>query len=179
MIHIENRIIPYGPNFLGKITRNEKTFITIHESSIGTEFAPSNRTIEYYENRITNPPDGANPQIGYHFMVSDSRIVQFIPLEYRTAHAGTCEGNDSIAIERLVNGNINFPMAIDNQAKLTATLMYMFNIPIEHVVPHKYWSGKECPARLLAGMYGGWNSFIKKLRNFYDTHDILKFEEIN
>ena len=87
-------------------------------------------------------------------MVDGDRLVQFIPLKYRTAHAGSTEGNHSIAIERLVNCNVDFPSAIANQAKLAATLMTMFGIPLDHVVPHKYWSGKACPSRLLAGTSG-------------------------
>lgn len=174
---IENRILPPGANYLGEIDRNESTFITIHESSIGLGFADDNRTFEYYENRLLNPPKGQE-RIGYHFMVSDDKIVQFIPVNFRTAHAGSTEGNSSIAIERLTNRFINFPVAISNQAKLTATLMTMYGIPIEHIVPHKHWSGKECPARLLAGMYGGWDGFISQVKAFYDCGDIFDVNEI-
>ena len=178
MMHIENRILPYGPNFLGTIERNSETYITIHESSDGTGFATPDRTIEYYENRLKNPPEGVNSKIGYHFMVDGDRLVQFIPLKYRTAHAGSTEGNHSIAIERLVNCNVDFPSAIANQAKLAATLMTMFGIPLDHVVPHKYWSGKVCPSRLLAGMYGGWDGFIAQVKKIYTDHDIFNVEEI-
>ena len=178
MMHIENRILPYGPNFLGTIERNSETYITIHESSDGTGFATADRTIEYYENRLKNPPEGVDKRIGYHFMLDDSRIVQFIPLQYRTAHAGSTEGNNSIAIERLVNCNVDFPKSIANQAKLAATLMYMYGIPLDHVVPCKKWNGKERPARLLAGMYGGWDGFISQVEKFYADHDIFGTEEI-
>ena len=178
-MHIENRILPYGSNYLGTIERNNETFITIHESSDGTGVATADRTLEYYENRLKNPPAGVDKRIGYHFMVDDSRIVQFIPLNYRTAHAGSTEGNHSIAIERLVNCNVDFPKAIANQAKLAATLMYMYDIPLSHVVPHKHWNEKkDCPARLLAGMYGGWDGFIAQVEKFYADHDIFGTEEI-
>lgn len=178
MMHIENRILPFGTNYLGEITRNSETFITIHESSDGTGFATPDRTIEYYENRLLNPPQGLE-KIGYHFMLDDSRVVQFIPLNYRTAHAGSTEGNNSIGIERLVNCNVDFPSAISNQAKLTATLMRMYDIPLDHVVPHKHWSGKECPARLLAGMHGGWDGFISQVKRFYDDNDVFNIQEIH
>lgn len=174
---IESRILPPRENYLGEIVRNENTFITIHESSIGLGFAEDNRTLEYYENRLRHPPKGQE-RIGYHFMASDDKIVQFIPIAVRTAHAGSTEGNSSIAIERLTNRFIDFPKAIANQAKLTATLMTMYNIPIEHVVPHKHWSGKACPARLLAGMYGGWDGFIAQVQTFYESGDIFDVNEI-
>lgn len=176
-MNIENRIIPPSANYLGEIERNCNTYITIHESSEGTDFAPADRTLEYYENKLLNPPKGLE-LIGYHFMVSDTRAVQFIPVGFRTAHAGSTEGNHSIAIERLVNCNINFPAAIANQAKLAATLMHIYNIPIENVVPHKHWSGKECPARLLSGMHGGWDGFINQVITFYKANDIFDVNQI-
>ena len=174
---IENRILPPRENYLGEISRNESTFITIHESSDGLGYAEDNRTLEYYEDKLLHPPKGLE-RIGYHFMVSDSRIVQFIPITIRTAHAGSTEGNSSIGIERLTNRFIDFPKAIENQAKLVATLMTMYNIPIEHVVPHKHWSGKECPSRLLAGLYGGWDGFITQVKAFYDSGEIFDASEI-
>lgn len=175
---IKNKILPPGANYLGKIVRNEGTYITIHESSDGLQYAQDNRTLSYYEDKLRNPPKGLE-KIGYHFMVSDTQIVQFIPIQERTAHAGSSEGNNSIGIERLTNRLINFPKAISNQAKLTATLMHMYNIPIENVVPHKHWSGKECPARLLAGLYGGWDGFIAQVQNFYDSNDIFDISKIH
>lgn len=182
MLNVENKMIPISretPNYIGEIERNSKTFITIHETSIGTDFAPDNRTISYYEDKLLNPPAGIDQRVGFHFMVSDTQIVQFLPLRYRTAHAGSTEGNNSICIERVVNRFVDFPRAISNQAKLTATLMAIYHIPIEQVVPHKYWSGKECPARLLAGLYGGWDGFIEEVRTFFDNHDIFEISEIN
>lgn len=177
--NIENRLLPKdSPNFLDVIYRDSNSFITIHETSLGTGFATADRTIDYYENRLKNPPEGVNPKIGYHFIVDDKRVVQFIPLMYRTAHAGSTEGNDSIAIERIVNCNVDFPTAIANQARLTATLMYLLDIPLTHVVPHKYWSEKECPSRLLAGMYGGWDGFIAQVNDFYSNHDIFSILNI-
>ena len=181
MLNIENRIIPISsdlPNYIGEIQRNSTTYITIHETSLGTGFASDDRTIDYYENRLLNPPEGIDRRLGFHFIVSDTQLVQFLPLRYRTAHTGSTEGNDSIGIERIVNQLVDFPTAISNQAKLTATLMRMYNIPIEHVVPHKHWNGKECPARLLAGLYGGWDGFIEQIKTFYETNDILHSDQI-
>ncbi len=61
--------------------------------------------------------------------------------------------------------------AIALQEKLTAFLMHKYNIPIENVVPHKKWSGKDCPSRLLYGLYGGWDGFIEKVKYYYDKND--------
>jgi len=157
---------------LGTISRGENTYITIHETSQGLGFASDDRTIEYYYNSLLNPPPGRE-HIGYHFIVDDLQVVQLIPINIRSAHAGSSEGNDSIGIERVVNRFVDFPRAIQNQAKITATLIHMYGIPIENVVPHKYWSGKDCPSRLLAGQYGGWDHFISLVDNFCQLGDIF------
>lgn len=155
---------------------NTPKFITIHETSVGTDKAPANRTIEYYANVLEHPElvEGRDPRIGFHFLCGDDEVVQFLPTNVRTAHTGTYEGNSSIGIERLVNVNIDFDKAIHNQAKLTATLMDMYKIPLEHVVPHKHWGGKECPARLLAGLYGwDWERFLDQVKKYFDEKDFF------
>lgn len=154
---------------------NTPTFITIHETSIGIEKAPANRTIDYYTNLLEHPElKERDPRIAFHFLCGDDQVVQYLPTNVRTAHSGTYEGNSSIAIERLVNINIDFDKAINNQAKLAASLMDMWNIPLEHVVPHKFWSGKECPARLLAGAYGwNWTDFLNLVKAYFDKKDFF------
>lgn len=145
--------------------KNIPTFITIHETSMGLEKVPYYKDAEHYINLLDFPK--GDPRVGYHFLCGDDVIYQLLESWVRTAHAGSTEGNSSIAIERLVNSDIDFDRAINNQAKLTATLMYMYNIPLKNVVPHKHWSGKDCPARLLAGMYRWtWNRFIKTVEYY-------------
>ena len=146
--------------------KNIPQYITVHETSLGLEKKEPEKDASHYINLLEHPK--GDPRYGYHFLCGDDQVWQFLPTWVRTAHSGSTEGNSSIAIERLVNVNINFDKAIDNQAKLTATLMWMYDIPIEHVVPHKYWSGKECPARLLAGLYGwDWDRFIETVLTHY------------
>lgn len=152
--------------------KNVPYFITIHETGTGLEKAPANRTAEHYIQLLENPK--GDPRCAYHFLCEDDKVWQFLPTWVRTAHSGSTEGNSSIGIERLVNVNIDFDKAIQNQARLTATLMHMYNIPIGNVVPHKHWSGKECPARLLAGLYGwNWDMFILTVLDFCDRKDFI------
>ena len=153
--------------------KNIPTHITIHETSLGLEKRESERNAAHYINLLEHPK--GDPRYGYHFLCGDDKVWQFLPTWVRTAHSGSTEGNSSIAIERLVNVDINFDEAINNQAKLAATLMNMYNIPIENVVPYKNWSGKECPARLLAGMYGwNWERFISTVQKYYENKDFFK-----
>ena len=155
---------------------NIPKYITIHETSTGLEKQASEKNAARYIGLLENPK--GDKRYGFHFLCSDNEVWQFLPTWVRTAHAGTDEGNSSIGIERLVNVYIDFDKAIMNQAKLAATLMNMYSIPIENVVPHKHWSGKECPARLLAGMYGwNWERFISTVKTYFDNKDF--FEDVD
>lgn len=152
--------------------RNIPTYITIHETSTGLNKTPADKDAKHYIDLLEHPV--GDPRCAYHFLCEDTKVWQFLPTWVRTAHSGSTEGNSSIGIERLVNVNIDFEQAIANQARLAASLMKMYNIPIEHVVPHKYWSGKECPSRLLAGMYGwDWDKFIQTVYYYFATGNIF------
>ena len=150
-------------------------WITIHETSLGTEVRPADRDFCWYHKLLHN-----ESTIGYHFLVQarygeDAVIYQFLETCVSTHHTGNSIGNStSIGIERLVNVETDFEVAIMAQAKLAATLMHIYDIPIGHVVPHKYWSEKECPSRLLAGMYGGWDGFIEKVQYCFDNKDFIE-----
>ncbi len=175
MTKVVSKLLPTNsPKRLGVINPE---FITIHETSLGTELRPKERDFHYYYDILLHSEN----QIGYHFLVeanydNDGVIYQFLETSVMTRHSGTLEGNSrSIGIERLVNVETDMDRAIDLQAQLAATLMNMYNIPIENVVPHKYWSGKECPARLLAGMYGwNWEKFIKRVKYHFENHNWIK-----
>lgn len=152
--------------------KNIPTHITIHETSLGLEKKPRERNANHYINLLEHPK--GDPRCGYHFLCGDNQVWQFLPTWVRTAHTGSTEGNSSIGIERLVNVDTDFDKAIDNQAKLTATLMNLYDIPIENVVPHKHWSGKECPSRLMAGLYGwNWTRFLFTVLNYQSSNDLF------
>lgn len=152
--------------------KNIPTFITIHETSLGLAKRESSKNAAYYIDLLEHPK--GDPRYGYHFLCGDDTVWQFLPTWVRTAHSGNTQGNSSIAIERLVNVDIDFDKAICNQAKLSATLMNMYNISLRNVVPHKYWNGKECPARLLAGLYGwNWELFINTVLIYYKEKDFF------
>ncbi len=153
------------------------SWITIHEVSLGLGKTPSNYNFAHYYNLLTN-----DTSIGYHFLVesnigAETTIYQFLETTIATHHAG--DGDDgigntqSIGIERMVNVDTDFESAINAQAMLAATLMQMYSIPLEHVVPHKHWSGKECPSRLLAGLYGGFDGFLEKVQYYFDKKCLI------
>lgn len=144
-------------------------WITIHETSVGTNVREKEYNFSHYYHLLLQNDN----TIGYHYLVEANygkmpKVYQFIEDNRTTSHTGNHVGNyHSIGIERLVNCDTDFSKAIEVQAALTAKLMYEYQIPLHAVVPHKYWSGKECPARLLAGQNGGWEHFIQIVEAYY------------
>jgi len=130
------KLIPYGlPNRSGKEQIPE--YIVIHEVSLGLGKSPKNYNINHYANQIVEQGKSGR-SIGYHYLAGDKEIYQFLKDTEATDHTGTKEGNsNSIGIERLICEGINYEHALFNQAKLAATLMIKWNIPIEKVVTHK------------------------------------------
>lgn len=175
MTKVVSKLLPIdSPKRIGVMNPE---YITIHETSLGMELQPREKNFQKYYDILIHSEN----QIGYHFLVeanfdSENRVYQFLETKVKTRHTGDSDGNaKSIGIERLVNVVTDMNRAIDIQAQLTASLMNKYNIPIENVVPHKFWSGKECPARLLAGRYGwNWQRFIKRVQYHFDNHNWIK-----
>jgi len=49
------------------------------------------------------------------------------------------------------------------------SLMMRYNVPLRNVVPHNYWSGKNCPAPLMTNGRPGykWSWFISRVDYYY------------
>lgn len=130
-------------------------YITIHNT--GNKKADAHANSQYV--------DTTTNYVSWHFTVDDKRIYQELPTTEVAWHAGDGgqgPGNrTSIAIEVCEHQGIDWEQAKLNAAKLTALLMREHNIPITNVVPHKKWSGKQCPHLILAE---GWDKFVDLVR---------------
>lgn len=96
--------------------------------------------------------------VSWHYTVDDSVIYQHLPLNENGWHAGDGRGTGnmkSIGIEICENADGNFEKAVENAQWLIRQLMTEQGIPLANVVPHKRWSGKQCPRKLL----NRWDSF--------------------
>jgi len=132
----EKRLIPYGlPNRSGE--KQIPEYIVIHEVSLGLGESPENYNMDHYARKIEQ--DGLNGStIGYHILVGDKKVYQFLLETEATHHTGTKEGNhNSIGVERIICAGTNHEQALFNQAKVIATLMIKWNIPLNKVVTHK------------------------------------------
>jgi N-acetylmuramoyl-L-alanine amidase CwlA len=128
-------------------------YITIHETANTAKGANDLAHANLQKN-------GNSRQASWHLQVDDDSCYQSLPFNEAGIHAGdgaNGTGNrKSVAIEICVNEDGDFEKAIKNAAKIVARLMKELNIPIHKVVPHKHWSGKNCPRNLLLR----WTEFI-------------------
>ncbi|GAA0429312.1 hypothetical protein GCM10008934_18660 [Virgibacillus salarius] len=129
-------------------------YLTVHNTSNEKKGADAEMHSRYLHN-------GAGGRVVvWHYTVDDKEIYQYIPTNENGWHAGDGErgtGNrQSIGIEICENSDGDFNKAVKNAQWLIKKLMKEHNIPIERVVPHKHWSGKNCP-HLLLNM---WSTFI-------------------
>ncbi|MFG6116705.1 N-acetylmuramoyl-L-alanine amidase family protein [Halobacillus sp. MO56] len=102
--------------------------------------------------------DGSR-QVSWHYTVDDSLIIQHLP-DYESAwHAGDGNGKgnrNSIGVEICEHEDGNFEEAVKRAILLIRTLQKRHGIPLSRIVPHKKWSGKNCPRPLLPV----WDEFI-------------------
>lgn len=140
---------------------NPVDFITIHEtanSSIGAG-AQAHANLQ---------SKGNVRDASWHWQVDDKVAIQSFPHTVRCWHAGDGRGTgnlSSIGIEICVNADGDFRKAVENAATLVRTIMAEEGIPLERVVQHSRWSGKNCPTFLRNGSRGiTWNDFLNLVK---------------
>ncbi len=175
-IKVTNRII--DEDSTNRIGLQNPTYIVIHEVSLGTGKSPITYNMEHYANMVKQYGK-IGRSVGFHYVVGDKEVCQFIPDDVATEHTGTKFGNtNSISVERLICEGINYEYATHNQAKLIATLMLKHNIPLENVLTHKemqrrFGEGekkanpKQCPSRMLAGFRGTVQDFKTEIKRCF------------
>lgn len=141
---------------------NPCKYITIHETGNAAKGADAAAHGAYLDSAA-----GEDALVSWHYTVDDHAIVQHLP-DYETAyHAG--DGKDgpgnatSIGIEICVNAGGDFAQAQANAASLVRQLMEEHGIPIDRVVQHAHWNGKDCPKTIRATP-GAWEAFLALCR---------------
>lgn len=150
-LNIKVDLIPAGKsNRPG--TRITPTHITIHNTANSDPGADAAMHARYVKG-----PDARRRKVSWHFTVDDRQVFKHLPSNEKALHAGSGNGR-SVAIEVCENRGIDMAACIDRAALLTAVMMEAYNIPRERVVPHKAWTGKNCP-RVLLREPGGFDAF--------------------
>ncbi|MEH7773961.1 N-acetylmuramoyl-L-alanine amidase [Bacillus velezensis] len=150
MVKITKDFIPVGHNNRPGYAM-EPAYITVHNTANTAKGASAAMHARYEKNPET--------PTSWHFTVDEKEIYQHLPLNENGWHAG--DGNrgtgnrKSIGIEICENSDGDFEKAVANAQWLIKKLMKEQGISLVNVVPHKHWSGKQCPRKLL----DRWDSF--------------------
>lgn len=132
-------------------------YITVHNTANTSKGANAKAHANYQSN------GSGGRQASWHYQVDDKEIWQSLEDHQQGWHSGDGQGKgntQSIGIEICENSDGDFDKAVANAQSLIKQLMNKHNIPIENVVPHKHWSGKNCPRRLL----DTWDEFVAGIK---------------
>lgn len=140
-------------------------YITIHDTGNESVGADAKCHSKYLKN--------TDNSVSWHYTVDDSVIYQHLPISENGWHCGDGEGGKgnrkSIGIEICMNKDGNRKKAENKTAKLVVYLMKKYNIPINNVVQHNYWSGKDCP-KLLRSSPNGWTDFLRSITDIKNNN---------
>lgn len=151
-MNIIQRIIPKGQKNQRPGFSMTPKYITVHQTANKEKGANAEMHARYLLN------GGGGRVVGWHFTVDDHSIYQHLPCNESGWHAGDGNGpgnRQSIGIEICENVDGDFQQAVKNAQWLIMKLMTDHGISSDCVVPHKHWSGKNCPSTLLLG----WQTF--------------------
>ena len=121
-------------------------------------------------------------RIGYltwHFTVQEDVVIQHLPTIEQGEHADfNGPGNNySIGIEMCEHRGNSRRSTLDRTAKLCASLMHQYKIPLKNVVPHQHWprkgtkqEHKNCPHFLMTNGRPGkkWSQFLRSVKRQYN-----------
>lgn len=151
MVKIKKQITPNKNHYAGK---NKKKFITVHQTGNPKPGANAAMHAKYMDNGSSET---------WHYTVDDTQAIQHLEHDVQAWHAGDKDGpgnTESIGVEACVNSDGNYKQTIKNTAETVRDIMAKEDIPLENVVQHNYWSGKDCPRQLRAAKDGiSWNDF--------------------
>ena len=137
-------------------------FITIHNTSntnSGADASAHSRFVRNTGHYILS--DGRKRWVSWHYTVDDGEIIKHLPINERAYHAGS--GNSkSIAIEICMNSGIDQAKANERAVRLVTALLHDLKLPLTNIVPHRHWTGKNCPILILPQ----WNSFVDQCGSF-------------
>ncbi|WP_374966023.1 N-acetylmuramoyl-L-alanine amidase [Lysinibacillus sp. RS5] len=137
---------------------NAKKYIVVHETDNTRSGADADAHARLQYN-------GNSRSASWHYTVDDKEAVQSFEHSWRCWAAGSTTGNNQgIQVEVCVNSDGNYQKAMQNAAELVAKIMKDENIPINKVVQHNHFSGKNCPRNMREGKIS-WSQFITMVKN--------------
>lgn len=138
-------------------TKIRPASITIHNTDNTARGADARAHSSFVRNTGYYMLDGKKHWVSWHYTVDDNQAIRQLPDNEAAYHAGSAANAASIAMEICMNRGINQPIADDRAARLAAWLLHINGLGIQDMVPHKKWTGKNCPSLLLPP--GKWRAF--------------------
>lgn len=157
---------PYKADRLLSNGSGKPQWITVHNTADIQEAAGTDDAEQY--TRATWPNQNMG-EVRVHYYIDESSCWQNLREDEVGWHAGDGNygtGNDtSLAVEIIMSGRGDEAdlLAEERGALLTALLMQRHGLDLGHVVPHKRWNGKQCPAYILPH----WDAFLEKVSQLY------------
>lgn len=182
--NVKKAYIPKGRHGRKERRRLNPKYITIHSTQNYSSSADAWRHSKALNNgKLRARKRRGGNRIGYltwHYTVDQYRCVQHLPTNEQGEHADF-DGpgnNHSLAIEMCENRGNSRRATMERTAKLTAWLMYKYNIPLRKVVPHYHWrrkglaiEHKNCPHFLLDNGVPGakWQAYLARINKHYKS----------
>ena len=109
-----------------------------------------------------------NSKVSYHYAIDDKEVIQGIPEDRTAWHCGDGMGKGnmkSIGIEVCYSksGGARYEKAEENAIIFIAHLLHERKWGVDRVKPHKHWSGKNCPHRILNE--NRWDSVLRRIQS--------------
>lgn len=137
-------------------------FITVHETANPSPGANA----EMHRNFVAS--GGGTDGVSFTYCVDSTRCVQILPENWAQYAQGTARGNYvSISVETCINSDGNWPVTLDNLAKLVASALaangYTHSAGV--VVQHNVWYGKDCP-HVIRATPGAWDNLLAAIDSY-------------
>lgn len=150
---------------------NEKKYIVIHQTGNTHKGADA----QAHANLQSN---GNLRDASWHITVDDKEAIQSYEYDVKCWHAGDGRfgqgNNHGIAVEICINADGSYKKAVLNTVSVVQELQEKFNIPTRNVKQHRHFSGKNCPAQIIANKEGiSWEDFIKKVNKQEEEPKVL------
>lgn len=164
MVEITQQLVP--SHLASKVTSkgtNKQQWVTVHQTANPSKGAGAKAHANLQSR-------GNTRKASWHFQVDEHGAIQSFPLTAIcwAAGDGGVGNTDSIHVELCVNSDGDYLKTLKNGAELVKYLIGVLNLPLNRVVQHNKWSGKNCPSHLRASHNGhSWGDFKNMVQGSY------------
>ena len=163
------------------ISSNLKYTINGRETNISIPEAPSGYTINGSVLTVSGKQYSVFNQYGLRTKVVNGRYY-LARTHWGTQRSPralcTCGGNkNSIGIESCVDIGSDLEHTWHVTAQLVAELLVKYNLGLDRVVGHHFFSGKDCPQPLLENNMDLWNDFMDMVKAEYER--LTKYQDVS